>query len=1028
MLRRVRSLWAGPLRVWLRLALTLAFAALCAVWGAWLWRERRVWAAVSSLPLSDPLANLNDLGINADLAGYDDLQRAGVLDSVQAAGFRWVRQHFPWDQIESQQGEFDWQRWDAIVEDCAARDLRLIAVLDGSPAWARSDAASPTSPPREVSDWGDYAARLAERYRGRIAAYQLWDEPNLTAHWGGRYVDPVGYVALLREGAIRIRDADPGAAILHAALAPTVETGPLNLNEVDYLRRVVEAGGDCFFDVLALQPYGFGSPPDAQPQHTTLNCRRVELVRQELVRLGLAERPVWAAAWGWSHLPDDWAGDPSPWPSVTEEQRVTYTLDAVQLARREWPWMGPMVLYTLQPGAPPTDPRWGFSLLDPEGNPGPLYERLVEYAAARKPLRTGVYTPSGDNAQFEGEWRLSSAGADPPRGADLGARNAVLAFDVRGTTLDLTVRRGDFWGVLYVSVDGGPANALPRDEDGRSYLVLYDPAGEVETVTVARRLSTRGPHRVEIAAHGGWGQWPLVGWTVHDEPIPPPGAFSVWAFALLAAGGLLAAGAQVALVPELHGPIYGAVGRMFRWYRALPEWVSVLATMGIALAFYYFPWTAAAIPLLALWFVLAFLRIDLGLAMVAFALPFYTQPKVLFGRPFSVVELGLALCAAAWLLARLLDLGRILGRDAGQPWLWRLQQLDGYLRDLPGRLWHAWTWLDKGVIALLLVAAISLNWTAYQDVARRELRTVFLESALFYALIRLAVRSPRAHQRVIEGWLLGAVAISCLGIAQLAIGRNLISAEGVWRVRGLYGSPNNLALYLERALPVLLALAWQGQQRVPRVVYGLAALPVLAALIITLSKGALLIGLPASLLALGLAQRRRRATWIAVGAVLFLGLLVLPFAFTARFRSILNLTTGTAFFRLKLWRSALAMIADHPLTGVGMDNFLYHYRSRYVLPSAWGELNLSHPHNLVLDAWTRLGVPGLAVLVWLFYAFFRTAWQQLRTATGDRRALLLGLFAAMVGVLAHGLVDHAVFLVDLALVFALILAMVHPGQ
>jgi O-antigen ligase len=194
----------------------------------------------------------------------------------------------------------------------------------------------------------------------------------------------------------------------------------------------------------------------------------------------------------------------------------------------------------------------------------------------------------------------------------------------------------------------------------------------------------------------------------------------------------------------------------------------------------------------------------------------------------------------------------------------------------------------------------------------------------------------------------------------------------------------------------------------------------------TLSKGALLIGVPAALLALGLTQRNHRATWIALGAVMVIGLLVLPFGFTERFRSTLNLRAGTAFFRLKLWRSTLSMIADYPLTGVGMDNFLYAYRSRYVLPSAWAELDLSHPHNLLFDAWTRLGIGGVAAVVWLGYAFFRTTWRQMDTAAGDRRALLLGLLAAMVGVLAHGMVDHAIFVTDLAFVFVLILAMAHP--
>jgi len=517
-----------------------------------------------------------------------------------------------------------------------------------------------------------------------------------------------------------------------------------------------------------------------------------------------------------------------------------------------------------------------------------------------------------------------------------------------------------------------------------------------------------------------------VGWRVTEEQSPPPSRAALWAFAALALGGLLLAGIQVLAVPSLRRPLYAALGRAFRWYRSLPEWIPVAATLGTALAFYLVPWPPLSFLMLVALFVLAFLRIDLGLALVAFSLPFYLEPKLLWGRPFSVIELGMALCLGAWLLARLLDLGRGLEREALQASLWRLQELGRDLPHLPARLWRSWTALDKGMLALLLVAVLSLRWTAHRAVAYRELRTVFLESALFYGLIRLAARSARARQRVVEGWLLGVVAISFVGIGQLLAGQNLIEAEGVWRVRGLYGSPNNLALYLERALPVLLAMAWQGPRGRTRLVYGLAALPVLGALVMTLSKGALLLGVPAGLLALGLAQRRRRAAWIAVGAVVALALLVLPLAGTERFRSVLNLRAGTAFFRLKLWRSALGMAADHPLTGVGMDNFLYAYRSRYVLPSAWGELNLSHPHNLILDAWTRLGLPGLVAVGWLCRAFFRAASRQVQTTVGARRALQLGLFAGWVAALAHGMVDHALFLPDLAFVFALMAAVVNP--
>lgn len=90
-----------------------------------------------------------------------------------------------------------------------------------------------------------------------------------------------------------------------------------------------------------------------------------------------------------------------------------------------------------------------------------------------------------------------------------------------------------------------------------------------------------------------------------------------------------------------------------------------------------------------------------------------------------------------------------------------------------------------------------------------------------------------------------------------------------------------------------------------------------------------------------------------------------------------------------------------------------------MLPEAWREPDLSHPHNIVLDYWTRLGLAGVAVVLGLQWGFFRLAWKVYRRAAPWSRTLALGLMASMVGFLVHGLVDNSYFLVDLAFVFFL---------
>jgi O-antigen ligase len=174
-----------------------------------------------------------------------------------------------------------------------------------------------------------------------------------------------------------------------------------------------------------------------------------------------------------------------------------------------------------------------------------------------------------------------------------------------------------------------------------------------------------------------------------------------------------------------------------------------------------------------------------------------------------------------------------------------------------------------------------------------------------------------------------------------------------------------------------------------------------------------------------LANRRehwRRWLAIAGGGIVLIILALIPLSRTARFQTTFDLSQGsTGFFRLKLWQASGAMLQDHWLLGVGLDNFLYQYRTRYILPEAWQEPNLSHPHNLVLDFGTRLGLGGVAVLVWLQVAFWRVAWRLYRHRP---EPLVLGLMGSMVVFLSHGLVDNSYFLVDLAFAFFLTVGLV----
>ena len=116
------------------------------------------------------------------------------------------------------------------------------------------------------------------------------------------------------------------------------------------------------------------------------------------------------------------------------------------------------------------------------------------------------------------------------------------------------------------------------------------------------------------------------------------------------------------------------------------------------------------------------------------------------------------------------------------------------------------------------------------------------------------------------------------------------------------------------------------------------------------------------------------------------------------------------------------MVRDHPLLGVGLDNFGYLYRQIYLREGGAAEPNLSHPHNWVLHVWLQLGLLGLIAFVWLLARCWNLA--RLVPLGARHRWLVAGALGSLAAMLVHGLIDNSYFLVDLAYVFWLSLAVV----
>ena len=376
----------------------------------------REYGVGTHLPLPPAQSAAYDLpftGINVALEQYEDegecQERLGVL---KQDGFGWVRQRLDWSAIEPQPGAFHWDQADAVIQCIRASGLVPVIVLDGSPAWARApsdntDGRNPLAPPADPHDFATFAGAFAARYADTVRFYQIWDEPNISPHWGSRWVNPVEYAQLLKPASEAIRDSDPDAAILLGALAPTSDRGHLGVDEVYFLQRLYAAGAQPYFDAVAVQPFGFGrTPHDSAQQLDMLNFQRVLLVRRAMVAAGDPDTPLVAVRFGWNRRPY------SPWGAVDRTNQSRFAVDALELAYAQWPWLAGMGWAVDRPDAPSTDPLWGFSLNES------LTEAIADWNAHRPPRETlAIATPQPNRlrwlillaAAVLAAWRLAAA-------------------------------------------------------------------------------------------------------------------------------------------------------------------------------------------------------------------------------------------------------------------------------------------------------------------------------------------------------------------------------------------------------------------------------------------------------------------------------------------------------------------------------------------------------------------------------------------------------------------------------------------
>jgi hypothetical protein len=193
----------------------------------------------------------------ADFNGFGTWPPTDGQNQVATLGsIRLWDDHVKWGQIETSKGVYDWSELDKWMSKAQAQGVDVLYTFGDTPKWAGSipkgspcgnSGAYSCSAPTDVktdgtgsdNNFSDFVTALVKRYKGQIAYYELWNEPDCNCYWAGTTAQ---LVRMGQDAASIIRSTDSKAKILSpSAHGPTMKS---------WFDDYVAAGGAANFDIV----------------------------------------------------------------------------------------------------------------------------------------------------------------------------------------------------------------------------------------------------------------------------------------------------------------------------------------------------------------------------------------------------------------------------------------------------------------------------------------------------------------------------------------------------------------------------------------------------------------------------------------------------------------------------------------------------------------------------------------------------------------------------------------------------------
>jgi hypothetical protein len=322
-----------------------------------------------------PVEVLHAVGIAAGskLVGLSDTVLDEELSGMVALGIKWVRFDIEWGFVQySSPDNYDWSRYDKIVDGLNKYGLKALPILTYSPEWARVPGCRGGShcPPAKPNTFAVFAEAAVNRYKGKgIHYWEIWNEPNSYDFWATK-ADCKAYTELLKVTYPVMKNADSRAFVITGGMAP-ISTTDVNVSPHDFLDCIYNNGGKNYFDAVGHHPYTFPvSPLDNNTNAWYRMSNTAQSLRDIMIRNGDSKKKMWLTEYG---APT--GGPDSNW-FVTEENQARIVTD-VMAVYKTLDWVGPIFWYTyIDSGFEPTSNENFFGLVRFDKSRKPAFDAL----------------------------------------------------------------------------------------------------------------------------------------------------------------------------------------------------------------------------------------------------------------------------------------------------------------------------------------------------------------------------------------------------------------------------------------------------------------------------------------------------------------------------------------------------------------------------------------------------------------------------------------------------------------------------